>query len=197
MQREVIDAAGFEAKFQANIDPWNYASSPFEAFKRSVLLRACGFGPYGRVLELACAIGETTRVLAPRCLRLTAVDASGTALAEARRRTSALSNVTLKLALLPRDTPEGPFDLIVASEILYYLRRNDLRDLVIRLESSLAPGGRLVVLHHLRDFHDAAIHPRSAQEYAVRAMRRRMAQVFRLDAGRFQAAAFVKRSGPS
>jgi len=196
MQREVIDAAGFEAKFQANIDPWNYGSSPFEAFKRSVLLRACGFRPYGRGLELACAIGETTRVLSPRCLHLIALDASGTALAEARRRTRALSNVTLKLALLPRNTPRGPFDLIVASEILYYLCPNDLRDLVVSLENSLAPGGRIVVLHHLRNFPDAAIHPRLAQKYALRALRRRMALVFRLEAGSFQAAAFVKRSLP-
>ena len=34
-----IDVAGFERKFRENIDPWNYASSPFERFKRRVLIR--------------------------------------------------------------------------------------------------------------------------------------------------------------
>ena len=42
MPRAVIDPEGFEAKFQENIDPWNYATSPFEAYKRRILLRACG-----------------------------------------------------------------------------------------------------------------------------------------------------------
>ena len=42
MQRKIIDAAGFDAKFRENIDPWDYAGSPFEAYKRGVLLHACG-----------------------------------------------------------------------------------------------------------------------------------------------------------
>ena len=82
MQRKIIDPAGFEAKFRENIDPWNYAASPFEAYKRAVLLRACGTRRYGRGLELACAIGVTTQMLAPRCLRLLAIDSSATALKE-------------------------------------------------------------------------------------------------------------------
>ena len=96
MQRAIIDPAGFETKFRENIDPWNYAASPFEAYKRTVLLHACGTRPFGRGLELACAIGETTRMLAPRCLRLLAVDSSATALKEAARRTTAHRNVTLQ-----------------------------------------------------------------------------------------------------
>lgn len=197
MQRTVIDPAGFEAKFQENIDPWNYASSPFEAFKRAVLLRACGTRPFGRGLELACAIGETTRVLAPLCLRLLALDASKTALEEARRRTASLANVTFKHSVLPGDMPRGPFDLIVVSEILYYLKPNDLRLLLSALERSLAPGGRLVVLHHVRDFDDAAIPPRIAQEQAVLTFGRRMSLVLLHDAGNFQAAAFLARQRSS
>ena len=37
-----------------NIDPWDYATSPLEAHKRAVLLRACGPRHFGRGLELAC-----------------------------------------------------------------------------------------------------------------------------------------------
>lgn len=190
MHRQIIDAAGFETKFRKNIDPWNYTASAFEAHKRGILLHACGSRRYARALELACAIGETTRALAPRCLRILALDASATALREADYRTRVWRNITLKLALLPRDTPRGPFDLIVASEIFYYLKPGDLRLLVIRLERALAPGGRLVVLHHLRDFKDAAIRPRVAQEYAFRAFHRRMRLAFVHRTDRFQAAAF-------
>lgn len=192
MRRAVIGPAGFEAKFRENIDPWDYATSPFEAHKRAVLLRACGPRHFGRGLELACAIGEATRALAPRCLRLLAVDASPTALEEARRRVGARRNVTLRQALLPRDAPRGPFDLIVVSEILYYLKPNDLRLLLLRLQRSLARGGRLVVLHHLRDFDDAAIRPRMAQDRAARTLRKHMTPAFFHQTARFQAVAFER-----
>lgn len=192
MRKRVIDADGFEAKFRQDIDPWNYAHSAFEAYKRGVLMRAVGVRHFGRGLELACAIGETTRLLAPRCLRLLALDFSDTALREAKRRTGSLSNVALAKALLPVDMPRGPFDLIVASEILYYLRPNDLRSLIVRLECATSPGGRVVILHHLRNFDDAAIFPSFAQQTAMRHLGRRMRLVFTHDDARFQAVAFLK-----
>lgn len=190
--RAVIDPRGFEAKFRQNIDPWNYARSPFEAFKRARLLQACGPGPFGRALELACANGLVTEALAPRCLRLTAVDAAPTALREAARRLVDQRHVRFALAVLPDEMPRGPFDLIVVSEILYYLRPKDLRRLVSRLEKALAPGGRIVLLHHLTDFEDAAVRPRAAQGYAVLTLGRRLQTVLRSHAGRFQAVALAR-----
>ncbi len=192
MRTRVIDAEGFEAKFQQDIDPWNYASSPFEAHKRQALLRALGTRHFGRGLELACAIGETTRFLAPRCLRLLAVDSSQTALREAQRRVGHLRNVTLSRAVLPLEMPNGPFDFIVASEIFYYLQPGDLRSLLSRIEQATAPSGRVIVLHHLQNFDDAAIPPRMAQQWAQRRLGRSMRLVSRHDDVRFQALAFVK-----
>lgn len=177
--RGVIDIAGFEAKFRADADPWNYRTSPFEAFKRTALLRACGTRPSGRALELACANGETTRALAGRCLRLLAVDGSPTAVAAARARTGDLPRVSLRQAALPAQMPRGPFDLIVVSELLYYLRPRDFSILLGRIARALAPGGRVVVLHHVVGFDDAAIHPRRAQELAVSTLRKRHRLVLR------------------
>jgi SAM-dependent methyltransferase len=195
MFRQVIDPAGFEAKFRANIDPWNYAASPFEARKRAVLLHACGPGPFGRGLELACAIGETTRVLAPHCLSLLAVDSSATAVDEARRRLGARRDVRIEQALLPAGMPRGPFDLVVVSELLYYLGRRPLADLLARVEAALAPGGRVVVLHHVRPFDDASVLPSLAQALAVRSLGRRLRLVRFARLGRFEVAAFAKRRG--
>ena len=122
---KAIDVAGFEGKFRENIDPWDYTNSRFEHFKRTVLLRACGHGKHGRALELGCAIGETTRHLAPLCLRLVALDGSPTAIAEAKRRVQS-AHVRFMLAKLPGQMPHGPFDLIVVSEIAYYLSVHEL-----------------------------------------------------------------------
>lgn len=157
-----IDPAGFEAKFQADIDPWNYRASRFEAAKQRVLLRCCGDRCFGRALELACAIGVTSSALAPRCLRLLAVDSSPTAIEHARSRRQT-PRLTFQAAELPAAMPRGPFDLIVMSELAYYLAPQALRRLMHAIGRALAPGGRLVVLHHLTPFGDAAQLPALAQ----------------------------------
>lgn len=185
-----IDPEGFELLFRSTIDPWNYRGSPFEAFKRRVLMRACGLRPHGRGLELACANGETTRLLARRCLRLLAVDASPTAVAAAGARTADLPSVTISIATLPATLPRGPFDLIVVSEIAYYLSENDLRILIDGVGEALAPGGRVVVVHHLRRFDDAAQVPWRAQATIRRTFDRSLRPVFAERHGRFEALAF-------
>ena len=175
---KAIDPAGFEAKFQGNIDPWNYRTSRFEAFKRRMLLRACG-GGFGRALELACATGETSRALAPRCLRLLAVDASETAVEHARETYGRVPRLEFRHAELPAAMPPGPFDLIVVSELAYYLTQLSLRRLMRRVATEAAPGGRVVILHHLTPFGDAAQLPALAQRRAVAWLGRRFAVTFR------------------
>ncbi len=44
-------------------------------------------------------------------------------------------------------TPEGPFDLIVASEILYYFTEEVMLAALRRFEEKLAPGGSLLAVH--------------------------------------------------
>jgi SAM-dependent methyltransferase len=185
-----IDAAGFERLFRTTSDPWNYRNSPFEAYKRRVLLRACGSRLYGRGLELACANGETTLRLHRRCLRLMAVDSSQTAVTAAGRRLGDVESVTLAVRLLPAEMPRGPFDLIVVSELIYYLTPNAMRLLADLIESALAHGGRVAVLHHLRRFDDAAQMPSLAQAALRRKLAQSMKLVFAERHGRFEAVAF-------
>lgn len=170
-----IDVAGFENKFRADIDPWNYTHSRFELAKRGVLLRACGPSKHGRVLELGCAIGETSRALLRLALRLLAVDASPTALREAARRTARNRRIRFERAILPGQMPRGPFDLIVVSELIYYLRPHYLNPLADRIHAALAPGGTMVILNHRRPFADAAIKPALAHHRMRRRLGRRMA----------------------
>jgi 2-polyprenyl-3-methyl-5-hydroxy-6-metoxy-1,4-benzoquinol methylase len=157
-----IDIAGFEKKFRAEIDPWNYTHSKFEQFKRLTLLRACGPSKRARILELGCAIGETSRRLGRISLRLLAVDGSRTALAEAVRRTPHSGHITFRYAKLPEQMPRGQFDVIVVSELIYYLRQHQLKSLADRLISALAPGGMMVILNHRGPFDDAAVLPELA-----------------------------------
>jgi SAM-dependent methyltransferase len=189
-----IDVYGFEKKFRENIDPWNYAHSPFERFKRTILLRACGHYMHGRGLEIGCAIGETTHHLARICLSLVALDGSATALNEARRRLGANSNVRFVNATVPEQMPAGPFDLIVISEIAYYLPQHKLTKLGRKAIGALAPHGRVVILHHRRAFDDAAQLPRLAHQRLYRQLNKKLQMVFTVIYPRFDVAAFKKAS---
>ena len=191
MRVKPIDPAGFEAMFRKDTDPWDYAGSRFESFKRKVLLHACGGRIAGRGLELACANGETTRHLARRCLRLLAVDASPTVIAAARQRVRD-RRVTFAVAELPLETPRGAFDLIVASELLYYMGRTDMDALLAKLERSLAPGGRIVILHHTVAFADATQHPGQAQARATAQLGEALMPVLSRTYRQFAVAAFTR-----
>lgn len=151
-----ISVNGFERKFLENIDPWDYTHSKFEHFKRRILVRACGLYKHGRGLDIGCAIGETTHCLAPFCMSLVGLDASATALKEARRRLGVDNRIALVKAVVPEKMPHGPFDLIVVSEIAYYLPAHKLFSLGRKVIAALAPRGRIVILHHRRFFEDAA-----------------------------------------
>ena len=187
------DVNSFEALFRSAIDPWDYRTSRFEAYKRQELLRACGSKKVGRGLELACAIGETSRALASRCLTLVATDGAPTALAEAKRLTSPHLRIDYRLGVLPKDVPRGPFDLIVVSEIAYYLSARDLDALAGSLIKIVAPGGKIVVLHHVIPFDDAAQIPSMAQARLCRALSLRMARVYQHRHRRYSVAAFCRR----
>ncbi len=51
---------------------------------------------------------------------------------------------------MPDDWPDGEFDLIVISEVAYYLNEAQLAGLVARLTASLAKGGTVIACHWRR-----------------------------------------------
>lgn len=143
------DPADFERRYRSERDPWGYEQRAYEQAKYARTLDAIGPGPFGRALELGCSIGVFTALLAPRCRELVAVDGAPTALAHARARLDrdGARDVRLVLGTLPEALPAGPFDLIVASELLYYWSAELLTEALPRIEAALAPGGLLVAVH--------------------------------------------------
>ncbi len=83
------------------------------------------------------------------------VEAAEPAVERARTRLAALHHVEVTRAVLPHELPPGPFDLIVASDVLYYLPKDVLARTTPDLEAVLAPGGVLLALHHLGEFGQA------------------------------------------
>ena len=149
MSRPSLDAAYFERIYGRNIDPWSFRTSPYERGKYRATLEILRRPRYGAALEVGCSIGVFTRMLAPRCGTLLSLDASARALAEARAAGADLANVAFREAVVPAGFPEGRFDLIVLSEVLYYLSGEDLARLASRCAAALAPGGEAVLCHWL------------------------------------------------
>ena len=118
--------------------------------KYAATLDACGPGPFASALELGASIGVFTGRLAPRCRRLITLDAAPTAVTAARAHLAGVDgagHTDVRLGTIPADLPDGPFDLVVASEILYYLDADELQATLDRLAELLAPGARLVAVH--------------------------------------------------
>jgi len=96
-----------------------------------------------RVLDYACGQGHFTLALARRHPALTfrGVDLAAAAVAVGRQRLAADGPPNATLAAGDADTIIGPYDLVLACEVMEHLP--DPGAVADRLERALAPGGRL------------------------------------------------------
>ncbi len=127
-------------------DPWS-SSDHYEVAKRLHTLELVP-NEISRALELGCAEGHFTVELLKRVQSLLAVDISGVALERAKRRCSHSAKVSFQFADAFKSLPDGKFDLIVCSEVLYYARNKwALERLITKIERKLAPAGYLLLTH--------------------------------------------------
>ena len=145
---DYIDPAYFEQLYQRDPDPWKFATSDYERDKYAATVAALPAGRrFRRCFEVGCSIGVLTRQLAAQCDSLLGVDVSETALAQARERCADLPAVDVQLMAVPTAWPEGRFDLIVFSEVLYYLGIPGIHEAARRSLACLDEGGMVVLVN--------------------------------------------------
>ena len=144
----------FDQVYQANRDPWDFETSPYERNKYAATLAALPREYYAAAFEIGCSLGVLTAQLAPRCGNLLAVDVSEAALTQARTRCANLPQVELRLMRVPAEFPTRQFDLILLSEVGYYWSAADLARAGTQLLNSLRPGGQLLLVHWTPPVHD-------------------------------------------
>ena len=128
-------------------DPWGVDRRWYELRKRRLLAAMLPRERYRRALEIGCSTGALAEELAARCHELVAVDGSAHAVASARRRLAGLGHVSVEQREVPQWWPAGAFDLVVVSEVGYFLSPRDLDRLVDRIATTLADDGVVVLCH--------------------------------------------------
>lgn len=137
----------FDGLYARSDDPWDYRTSPYESSKYDRTLAALDRPYYGSVLEIGCSNGEFAARMATRCRRLLALDLSARAVAVARKRLARHPHAEVRRATIPRDWPDDTYDLIVFSEVLYYLDLPELRACAEHSAISLASPGEIVLVN--------------------------------------------------
>ncbi|MBX5230120.1 glycosyltransferase [Rhizobium sp. NLR9b] len=141
------DTEAYWEELFSQVDPWDYRNN-YETVKYFQTLSLLDDRRFSNGLELACAEGTFTRMLAARVDNLLATDISASAVARAASLQDHDSTVAYRQLDLLRDDLEGPYDLIVCSEVLYYFEnREKLRQIVDKIAGSLRTGGWFVTAH--------------------------------------------------
>ncbi|ETX16337.1 methyltransferase [Roseivivax halodurans JCM 10272] len=129
-------------------DPWDHASSAYEREKHAETIKAAGPGRLRHAVEIGCGNGVLAERLAPRCERLTVVECIPVAAAMARARLARFGHVTV----IEGDAsvfPAGAPDLVVLSEMLYFLQPDEIASLAETIDARAAPRCRVVSVNWL------------------------------------------------
>ena len=139
--------AYFEAMFAGNDDPWSFRSRWYETRKRAITLASLPHATYCNAFEPGCANGELSADLAARCNHLLSCDGTSRAVDIARQRVGGMANVKVIQAWVPDEWPQQAFDLVVISELGYFLSPDALEKLIQKVRGSLQPGATVLACH--------------------------------------------------
>ena len=142
-------AETFEAMYQIDRDPWNFAYDPYERSRYEAVVAALPAGRFEFGFEPGCSVGELAALVAPRCNRYLAIDIAPTAVATARARCRHLPHVEVQTAALPVAIPTRGVDLLVFSEIGYYFDEPALASIIEQLRDRLVGRAVVVACHWL------------------------------------------------
>lgn len=146
LERSTVCKVG-DAFLDRTEDPSAYAS-PYETEKFERTLAMLDGIPAGNVLELGCADGRFSRLLAPRVDRLVATDVSEAAVRRAQSRSAETINVEFRTLDIVADPIPSGLDVIFCCEVLYFLSdKAALEEVARKLAEALPEGGRLIMAH--------------------------------------------------
>ncbi|MBE9060880.1 SAM-dependent methyltransferase [cf. Phormidesmis sp. LEGE 11477] len=137
----------FEKMYAADLDPWDFETSEYEAKKYAATISVLPRSRYQSAFEIGGSIGVLTEKLAARCQSLLSIDVSKQAQGRAIERCRHLPQVEFSILQVPHQYPTRTFDLTVVSEVGYYWGKQDLQTAQQKIAEHLEPGGHLLLVH--------------------------------------------------
>ena len=145
----------FDALYTDNADPWHYQTRWYEQRKRDICLAVLPQAQYKNAIELGCGNGIFSELLTQRCQNLLSIDGNSNAVQLAKERLAALPQGKVIQGIIPdillslensftsteSFLNQSGFDLIVISEILYYLSATDIDTVITWIKQNLAIDG--------------------------------------------------------
>lgn len=153
-EKKSLDEKYFADVYAANDDPWDFTTSEYEAKKYDATLKALSRERYENAFEIGCSIGILTEKLAAKCEKILAVDVSEKALAQAGKRCENLRKIEFQKMSVPQEFPDATFDLILISEVGYYLAPADWQTAMEKIFAHLDENGQIALVHWLPPVHD-------------------------------------------
>jgi SAM-dependent methyltransferase len=152
-------------------DPWDIETSDFEQRRCARLLQILSARRYAKALEIGCAAGVFTRLLAQVADRSVALDISPTAIACARKTWTGPDSTDFRVANIIEYDPraEGPWDLVVMSDMIYFLGWLypffDVAWLAMELFTATTVGGQLLLANCYGGAEDYLMRPSLIRTY--------------------------------
>ena len=132
-------------------DPWELETTEFEQRRYEQQLRLVADRDYALALEIGCGAGAFTQLLPKLAERIVALDVAPSAITRAREKTMSSAAIDFRVANVMEYDPvrEGPWDLVILSETIYYLgwlySFFDVAWLASQLFAATRLGGRLLL----------------------------------------------------
>lgn len=157
--REPVDGLEhLRTLYETAEDPWDFEHSPYEAHKRQATLDALPAPRYRLCFEPGCSIGVLTEALAGRADQVIGWDPVERAVTAARSRIRHAERAgrvrhgqvrceqrEISVDELSAGIPEA--DLIVLSEVLYFIDHDQLAPIISGLCARAVPGAHVIAVH--------------------------------------------------
>jgi SAM-dependent methyltransferase len=153
----------FESLWQRG-DPWELETSELDQARYARQVEMLGERHYPHVLEIGCGAGSFTRLLARRAGHVVALDIAPAAIARAVAKPTP-EHVEFRAAnVMEYDPhPEGPWDLVVLAETIYFLgwlySFFDIAWLAAQLFGATREDGRLLLANTFGGIEEPLLHP--------------------------------------
>lgn len=125
-----ISLTELEQKYWESADPWQFRTSPYEQEKFTATREALSRETYESAVELGCGNGALAEYLTPLCANYVGIDGVERAVIAAQQ---AVPEARFVQCMFPCSLPAGEHDLIILSEILYFLDEADIGKLACQI----------------------------------------------------------------